>query len=573
MAERPDTGVKMKTVNRYSSILFTVFLALLFCSCGLSAQIDTRETSSHQEQKVVQPATEPEPPAESGSVWRSFLWEALPAQWLRSPTHSVVVEAYQQNGWIPCFITARFELNDNAAVLLENLDDLETRAIDPRPYKLDELRQKIQSLGAMRSSAPTSGHAGAAQPQPPFDPETHKALYQAAAELDILLAGVFVRYCTEMDPFSGESQALALSGQVPMGHYLSERVPASPHYEPLLRALARYRKMAAETAHHPVRTASSLRSGHSGTEVRDLQKRLHQEDFYHGKITGVFDAATLQAVRQFQASHNLDADGVVGGRTLEWLNVSYKAKSEMIASSITALRQSQTRRNERYVRINIPQFMLEYYRDGRPQSLHRVIVGKSSGKKIKVKGRWVGENQTPVLASSIEQVVINPRWYVSDRIRLELNQMASSDPEYFTRHGYVRMNSTHPWGEPRLFQRPGPTNPLGRIKFEFPNDYAVYLHDTPKKQLFQRSRRDFSHGCIRVEKADVLAEILLKDDANPAAEKAASYLSNERQVFIRLTDPVSIIIEYLPVGSNDGGQVIFFGDPYGWLSEKTNPGT
>jgi len=245
----------------------------------------------------------------------------------------------------------------------------------------------------------------------------------------------------------------------------------------------------------------------------------------------------------------------------------------MIASSITALRQSQTRRNERYVRINIPQFMLEYYRDGRPQSLHRVIVGKSSGKKIKVKGRWVGENQTPVLASSIEQVVINPRWYVSDRIRLELNQMASSDPEYFTRHGYVQMNSTHPWGEPRLFQRPGPTNPLGRIKFEFPNDYAVYLHDTPKKQLFQRSRRDFSHGCIRVEKADVLAEILLKDDANPAAEKAASYLSNERQVFIRLTDPVPIIIEYLPVGSNDGGQVIFFGDPYGWLSEKMNPRT
>ena len=163
--------------------------------------------------------------------------------------------------------------------------------------------------------------------------------------------------------------------------------------------------------------------------------------------------------------------------------------------------------------------MLEYYKDGQFQEAHRIVVGKASGKKVKFRGKMVGENQTPTLTSSIEQIILNPRWYVSDRIRLELDTEAKSDPEWFTKHGYVSMNSQYPWGAPRLFQSPGPKNALGRVKFEFPNPYAVYLHDTPLKHLFARSRRDFSHGCIRVDKALELAETLLRDDASPYAEK------------------------------------------------------
>ncbi|HAA05751.1 MAG TPA: hypothetical protein DCE18_20630, partial [Syntrophobacteraceae bacterium] len=187
----------------------------------------------------------------------------------------------------------------------------------------------------------------------------------------------------------------------------------------------------------------------------------------------------------------------------------------MIAQSLESLRKSETRQYDRFVRINIPQFVLEYVKNGKVEATHRVIVGKSSGKRVKAQGRMIGENQTPTLVSSIQQMVFNPRWYVSDRISLELDGEAASDPNYFERLGMVKMASSYPWGSPRLYQRPGPGNPLGRVKFEFPNVYAVFLHDTPKKFLFQRARRDFSHGCMRLDRALDFARLLLRDDANP----------------------------------------------------------
>jgi murein L,D-transpeptidase YcbB/YkuD len=105
------------------------------------------------------------------------------------------------------------------------------------------------------------------------------------------------------------------------------------------------------------------------------------------------------------------------------------------------------------------------------------------------------------------------------------------------------------------------------VKFEFPNPYAVYLHDTPLKHLFARSRRDFSHGCIRVDKAIELAETLLKDDGSPYANKMKSVLDGSNQLFIKLSQPVPISIEYIPVVATDSERVLFAGDLYGILKE------
>jgi murein L,D-transpeptidase YcbB/YkuD len=298
---------------------------------------------------------------------------------------------------------------------------------------------------------------------------------------------------------------------------------------------------------------------------------LQQEDFYHAKVTGYFDETTKQAVQQFQLFHNLDTDGKVGQQTREWLNASFQAKADMIAQALRLCRQSQTRRFQKFVWINIPQFTLEYRNEGKVEAVHRVIVGKASGKKIKFNGRLIGENQTPALASTIEEVVINPRWYVTDRIRLELSDEIAADPSYLTRNGYVQMTSArYPWGEPRLIQLPGPNNALGRVRFDFPNAYAVYMHDTPNKYLFQRARRDLSHGCIRVEKAHELARELLADDQNPAASKIEAYLATNRETFLRLHEPVPIIIEYVPVVVNPKGDLVFCGDPYGLFPENSD---
>ena len=202
------------------------------------------------------------------------------------------------------------------------------------------------------------------------------------------------------------------------------------------------------------------------------------------------------------------------------------------------------------------------------RAVHRVIVGKAAGKKVKYQGRIIGENQTPTLTSSIQKVVFNPRWYLTDRIRKEIEGVAGADPAYLSKHGYVQVGSAN--SKSRLFQQPGPSNPLGRVKFEFPNGYAVFLHDTPKKQLFQRSRRDFSHGCVRVDKAMELAKMLLTDDENPAASKTEALLAGNKPQHIKLRTPIPIIIEYMPVAAMENGRVVFLGDVYGLFSHKSS---
>ena len=371
-----------------------------------------------------------------------------------------------------------------------------------------------------------------------------------------------------MNPFSGDDQVKALAGEIPVQEFLAGLEPRPAQYEALVKALARYRQLAAQGGQQKVREAATLRPGETGENIRNLQIRLQQEDFYHGKITGTFDATTREAVIHFQNAHLLPPDGAVGQRTKDWLNFPFKEKADMIAEGLKLMRQSQSRRFDRFVRINIPQFALEYYKDGKVKESHRVIVGKAGGKKVKMKGRLVGENQTPPITSAIEQIVFNPRWYVSDRIRKELQSEIAADPGYFAKHGYVQMASIDPSGQPRIFQMPGPKNALGRIKFEFPNAYAVFLHDTPNKSLFQRVRRDFSHGCIRVDKASELAVSILKDDQNPAVDKASTYLSNTRPSHVRLSQPVPIVIEYVPVTAGESGHPIFIGDPYGILKES-----
>ncbi len=543
----------------------------------------------------------------SSQQWHTYVWESLPSDWLQDSKHAVLLQAYEENGWRPFFITARFEVDKNAHLLLERLGTAQNEAIDPQPYKLADLRREIENLEYLRLSLqaadpgyrdsiadslesdalpkdPQQGHgsgsqnlADASRPSA-TDPikarereRIYRDLFRTSSQIDVHLAHNLILFANTMNPFSKEVQVNALLGQIPMARFLKELEPPSPSYGSLVQAWHKYQKLASLVPQQHLVAAQKLAPGDAGNSVRELQKRLQEEDFYPGKITGHFDEATRDAVQKFQLFHNLDTDGKVGQQTREWLNVSFQDKAEMIAQALKLHRQSPTRRYQRFVWVNIPQFTLEYHNDGKIEAVHRVIVGKASGKKIKLNGRSVGENQTPTLNSTIEQVVINPRWYVTDRIRLELNDAIAADPSYLARNGYTFMtSSTYPSGEPRLIQLPGPNNALGRVRFDFPNAYAVYMHDTPNKHLFQRTRRDFSHGCIRVEKAHELARELLAAEQNPAAERTDSYLATYRETFLRLREPVPIIIEYLPVVVNSKGELVFCGDPYGWFQENSN---
>lgn len=537
-------------------------------------------------------------------LWRAFIWEAMPSEWLTDSRGHSVLEAYQLNDWKPFFINGRFELNERASQLKARLNQAREHALDPRLFGIEKLGSLTQRLEQSRvalhlvephavdrlAHLPESGlmdfEEGPHNPVLPIQvamessqplpqsrggnrqaDQKYRETFRAASQLDIALTQSFLRYCSEMNPFTKEERLQVLEGQDSMDSFLQSLAPATSQYKALQAALQKYRKMAQDHPRQPRVAAATTRAGDSGAHVRDLQLRLHQEGFYDGKISGSFDTQTQKAVQAFQRTHLLAVDGVVGKSTIDWLNVPYARKADMIGVSMKALRESQTRRYDKYVRINIPQFTLEYVKDGMVKDVHRVIVGKASGKKVKVQGRVMGENQTPPLASSIEQVVVNPRWYVTDRIWREIAGDATFDPEFFARHGYVQMSSVYSSGAPRVFQEPGPSNPLGQVKFEFPNAYAVFLHDTPKKYLFDRTRRDFSHGCIRVENAKKLAQTLLADDENPAAGRFEDLFKGRRPSHIRLNEPVPIVVEYVPVSSSDGNEVVFLNDLYGMLGD------
>lgn len=558
-----------------------------------------KETQFQATETAAVPLPDAVAPSPSPDLWGTYLWEAIPPEWLRDRRLSLIPETYQEHGWTPFFIDSRFRVDPDVELLLARIEKIREENLDPRPYRLDELRQLLHRAEQLRLSLPDLGPEYGDSSLPAIDrpastqtgqgsesssvvkttaasgldmEDVIRQLFQVGSAVDIHLSRCVVRFGDTMNPFSRELQSAVLLHRISMNEFLEAVEPPSPQYQILLKELARYRRLAAESAQQKLAFSATLRPGDTGNEVRLLQKRLQQEGYYDGKINGHFDEATRHAVKQFQIHHAMEPDGAVGRETLQKLNISFQEKAVMVEQGLKQLRESETRRYNRFVRINIPQFLLEYHKDGQVSAVHRVIVGKASGKKVKLNGRWMGENQTPTLSSNIERVVINPRWIVSDRIRQELSSEIAADPTYLTRHGYDQMSSSpYPWGEPRLFQRPGPTNPLGRVKFEFPNGYAVFLHDTPKKHLFNRSRRDFSHGCIRVENAQELAQKLLEDDQNPAAARTESYLSTFREAYLKLQQPVPIIIEYAPATVSSSGHVVFAGDPYGWLQPTSDP--
>ncbi|MGC9196987.1 MAG: L,D-transpeptidase family protein [Syntrophobacteraceae bacterium] len=534
--------------------------------------------------------------ASGSQLWPDYIWHSIPASDLGSLTPSPVSRAYEASGWQPLFINSRFRLDAKAKRLLSRLHCLGEDAIDPGPFELDRLSEIIRKLRASRSSleaadpqfdttrglvflagqdpdASTAGPGGSTDSTPSQADiqavaAAYRAVLSAASQADIRLTTDFFLYSKEMDPvLSVEEGIKALLGQESNSGYFAELEPKGFGYQSLRAAYKKYCKLADRHTQVYVNFASTARPGDRGTQVRRLQERLGQEGFYSGEASGVYDRATQRAVRDFQAANMLRPDGITGRTTLARINISFEQKAAMIAYSLKAIRNSPCRQFERFIRVNIPQFMLAYYNNGQIEKTEKVIVGKSSGKKVNRQGKIVGENQTPTMFSQIYQIIYNPRWYVDGRIRLELNARAGSNPEWFEEHGYVKMESRYRFGEHRLFQKSGPKNALGRVKFDFLNPYAVYLHDTDQRYLFAKSRRDLSHGCIRVNNALNLAQTILADEANPYISKIQSILSGTREAFIKLSQPIPISVEYIPVVASDDGQIVFAGDPYGYLAD------
>lgn len=291
-----------------------------------------------------------------------------------------------------------------------------------------------------------------------------------------------------------------------------------------------------------------------------------------------YEGALVEAVRRFQRRHGLTVDGVVGRATLAALEVTPAERLQQIERNIARLREAPPLRGKRAVLVNLPEFALRLYerRDGRwqEQDYVRVIIGKAP------------DHTTPLFDEDIAYVEFNPYWNIPRSIAVrETLPRLRRDPGYFDRAGLEavmpdgriaqhfseELLQAVASGGARLRQRPGPDNAMGDIKFILPNNSGIYLHHTPSVGLFERSRRDFSHGCIRVEKPVALANFVLADPVSWPPARIIEAMRAGQNRTLRLPAPVQVLVVYSTVAENEG-VVHFFPDVYGYDSGEIQPG-
>jgi murein L,D-transpeptidase YcbB/YkuD len=271
-----------------------------------------------------------------------------------------------------------------------------------------------------------------------------------------------------------------------------------------------------------------------------------------------YDGALVDAVRSFQQRHGLVSDGRIGRRTVDALNVPFARRAVQLELAIERLRWLPLSFPAPPIVVNIPEYRLHMPGPGELLEM-KVVVGRA----------W--RHRTPVFASAVESVSFRPFWNVPRSIeRDELIAELERDPAKMKAQGFeaVDARGIPAYGsdvperlrkeELRLRQRPGPRNALGLIKFELPNRFGVYLHGTPAPSLFARTRRDLSHGCIRVEDAVALASRLL----GWTPEQVAQATEGEETVRVRLQHPVPVLILYSTAVAREDGTVHFFEDVY-----------
>jgi len=282
----------------------------------------------------------------------------------------------------------------------------------------------------------------------------------------------------------------------------------------------------------------------------------------------IFDEELEAALIRFQDSHGIREDGALGPNTLRELNVSAEDRAGMIALNLERWRWLPDDLGERYVEVNLPGFELIAMDGDRITQTMKVVVGKDG---------W----STPILEETMEHVVVNPYWNVPDSILKEdILPKLKENPSYLVEQNMevVRKGSNETVavgaaelasGDYRVRQKPGSDNALGRIKFIFPNRFNVYLHDTPADYAFDRTYRDLSHGCVRVERPIDLADFVFADDGEWNGSEIERLISSREQQTIPLQREIPVYFLYWTAFVGDDGEVQFRPDLYGYDEKHT----
>ena len=374
------------------------------------------------------------------------------------------------------------------------------------------------------------------------------------------------------EPFSYLLRALDAQR---LSEAVSEARPRIPFYANLREALAQYRKLAADPdlqAPLPPLPWRRLDPGKPYAGLPALIRRLVALGDLPSDTRPPprYEGIVIDGIRAFQLQHGLEADGVIGGQTFAQLNIPFSQRVRQIELTMERLRWMPLEKDKRMIFINIPEFTLRAYEldEGmmRDRLTTKVIVGKAVN------------TETPAFDEDMRFIEFSPYWNVPRSIaRMELVPKLRSNPGYFYQQGFefiaedgrvlrklssANLNAVLR-GQLRIRQRPGPENALGDIKFVFPNNDDIYLHHTPAQQLFLRSRRDFSHGCIRVEEPVALAKFVLENEPDWDEERIIAAMRKGESNRVRLGTPLPVVIGYATAIVKNDGKIHFFQDLYG----------
>ncbi|MEN3033673.1 MAG: L,D-transpeptidase family protein [Aquificaceae bacterium] len=332
-----------------------------------------------------------------------------------------------------------------------------------------------------------------------------------------------------------------------------ELSPNNPEYEALSKWAERYISLLEED--WPKINQVKLQIGTKHPEVLKLRKRLYLLQDLPGESGGdIFDEELKRALMEFQKRHGLLPTGNLDQKTTMELNVTPRERLKTIFLNLEKLRWVSPPPRGMFVMVNVPSYELFLYEDGKVKLTSKVVVGRD----------FKGDTRpTPIIYSQLSYIVLNPKWYVPPSIASkDILPRAQRDPSIIQRkrlriykNGEEVDPSSIDWAniDPKrppfmLVQDSGPGNSLGQIKFHFPNDFDVYLHDTPEKHLFNRHKRAYSSGCIRVEKARQLASELLGWNENRLNRAIAS----RQNISVSPQSKVPIYIAYLTAFERDG---------------------
>jgi murein L,D-transpeptidase YcbB/YkuD len=322
-------------------------------------------------------------------------------------------------------------------------------------------------------------------------------------------------------------------------------------YGRLKDQLARYVAIASKGGWQPVQMeGKSLKKGASSPAIVQLKRTLHlMGDMPALDTTPVFNDTLEMAVMSFQERHGYKPDGVIGASFIKDLNVPAQTRVQQILINMDRMRWlPNTPSSDNLIVVNIPEYVLHMYEGKNKVWDMNVVVGK------------VGHN-TMMFNGDLNQVVFSPYWNVPPSIvKNEILPAMERNPNYIASQNMEIMGNSG--GLPEVRQKPGQGNALGKVKFLFPNSFNIYFHDTPSKSLFDREKRAFSHGCIRLSDPTKMAEYLLRNQSEWTPEKIQEAMNADTEKYVKLQKPVPVIITYYTAWVDDKGRMNFRDDIY-----------